>query len=119
MIYNHFHHGAPMKPIVLLLTGVILAACASRASDSVSKPIDKLAEIQARGTLVVATDANYVPQSKLIEGSQPRQGTKCEPTQYAANQFEGFDVDVAVELADRLGVEACFVTPLWSQLVAG
>jgi polar amino acid transport system substrate-binding protein len=31
----------------------------------------------------------------------------------------GFDVDVAVELARRLGVEPCFVTPPWSQLVAG
>lgn len=108
-----------MKPIVLLLTGVILVACASPASDSVSKPIDKLAEIQARGTLVIATDADYTPQSKLIPGSAPAADTKCEPTQYTANQFEGFDAEVAKELARSLGVEACFVTPPWSQLIAG
>jgi polar amino acid transport system substrate-binding protein len=78
-----------------------------------------LAEIQARGTLVIATDENYTPQSQLIAGSHPLEDTKCEPTQYSANQFEGFDVDVAVELATHLGLEPCFVTPPWSQLVAG
>jgi polar amino acid transport system substrate-binding protein len=31
----------------------------------------------------------------------------------------GFDVGVAVEIARRLGVEPCFVTPPWSQLIAG
>ncbi len=108
-----------MKQIAIIVALFFLTACAPSTQDGTSAPTDKLAEIQARGTLVIATDASYVPQSRLIEGSQPREGTKCEPTQYAANQFEGFDVDVAVELANRLGVEACFVTPPWSQLVAG
>jgi polar amino acid transport system substrate-binding protein len=49
----------------------------------------------------------------------PSPDTKCESSQYTANQFTGFDADVAVEIARRLGVEACFVTPPWSQLVAG
>jgi polar amino acid transport system substrate-binding protein len=31
----------------------------------------------------------------------------------------GFDVVVAVDVARQLGVEPCFVTPPWSQLVAG
>ena len=31
----------------------------------------------------------------------------------------GFDVDVAIAVAQKLGVEPCFVTPPWSQLVAG
>jgi polar amino acid transport system substrate-binding protein len=107
-----------MKPFVLLVAGIFLAACTPSASGGADS-IDKLAEIQARGTLVIATDPDYTPQSKLIPGSNPEAGTDCEPTQYTANQFEGFDAEVAKELATHLGVEACFVTPPWSQLIAG
>lgn len=73
----------------------------------------------ARGTLVIATDADYEPQSKLLLNSSPDPNTKCSPTQYTANQMTGFDVDVAIAIARHLGVEPCFVTPPWSQLVAG
>jgi polar amino acid transport system substrate-binding protein len=55
----------------------------------------------------------------LIENSAPAAGTKCAPTQYTANQFTGFDVGTAVTIANELGVEPCFVTPPWSQLIAG
>jgi polar amino acid transport system substrate-binding protein len=108
-----------MKQIVLIMFGLVLAACSPLVEDPIAKPIDKLAEIQARGTLVIATDADYAPQSRLIADAKPFSDTKCEPTQYAANQFEGFDVEVAKEVASRLGLEPCFVTPPWSQLVAG
>jgi polar amino acid transport system substrate-binding protein len=108
-----------MKPIILFLTGILLTACVPSASIPTAKPIDKLAEIQARGTLVIATDADYAPQSKLIAEETPKAGSQCEPAQYTANQLEGFDAEVAKELAAHLGVEACFVTPPWSQLVAG
>ena len=107
-----------MKPIILL-TGILLTACVPFAGSPTAQPIDKLAEIQARGTLVIATDADYAPQSKLIVEETPKPDTKCEPAQYTANQLEGFDAEVAKELAARLGVEACFVTPPWSQLIAG
>lgn len=108
-----------MKQIAISIVSLVLTACAVLAENQTPTPTDKLAEIQARGTLVIATDASYAPQSQLIDGSKQRAGTKCEATQYSANQFKGFDVDVAVEIASRLGVEACFVTPPWSQLVAG
>ncbi|HJS18920.1 MAG TPA: transporter substrate-binding domain-containing protein [Anaerolineales bacterium] len=108
-----------MKHILLAMTSLVLAACTPSVSSFTTRQVDKLAEIRARGTLVVATDADYLPQSRLIPGLQPASDTKCEPTQYAANQFEGFDVDVARVVADRLGVEPCFVTPPWSRLVAG
>lgn len=97
----------------------LLVACASPDVEPVAQSRDKLAEIKARGTLIIATDADYVPQSKLLKDVSPKEDTKCEPTQYTANQFTGFDVDVAVEIAKHLGVEPCFVTPPWSQLVAG
>lgn len=108
-----------MKQIVAYMISFVLTACVSLPENQSSLPDDKLAEIRARGTLLIATDASYAPQSRLIEGSKQRQGTKCTATQYSANQFEGFDVDVAVEVANSLGVEPCFVTPPWSQLVAG
>jgi polar amino acid transport system substrate-binding protein len=119
MHYNHFIMETAMKHAIWVLVGVMLAACAARPPSSATDPLDKLAEIQARGTIVIATDADYVPQSQLIPGSEADPNTKCEPTQYTASQFQGFDVEVARELANRLGVEPCFVTPPWSQLVAG
>lgn len=82
-------------------------------------PDDKLSEIQARGTLVIATDADYLPQSRLLPGTLRNPNTKCESSHYTANQLTGFDVEVAVEIARRFNAEPCFVTPPWSQLVAG
>lgn len=108
-----------MKQILPILSALVLTACISAAPTTPLVVDDKLAEIQARGTLIIAIDADYAPQSKLLAKVSPAAGTRCEPTQYAANQFEGFDVSMAVEIANKLGVEPCFVTPPWSQLVAG
>jgi len=105
--------------VVLITTGLILTSCLSSNTTAEIVPEDKLAEVQARDTLIVATDADYLPQSKLLTDVLPDPDTKCESSQYTANQFTGFDAEVAVEIARQLGVEACFVTPPWSQLVAG
>lgn len=104
--------------LVFINIVVVLAAC-SPATVVPTPQNDKLAEILARGTLIIATDADYAPQSRLLPDTFPMAGTKCSPVQYTANQLVGFDVNVALELARRLGVEPCFVTPPWSQLVAG
>jgi len=118
MIYNLW--GVCVKlSIALFIAGFALTACFSSTSHSVTAPDDKLAEIQARGTLIIATDADYAPQSRLVPGALPNPDTKCEPSQYTADQFTGLDVEVGVEIAGRLGVEPCFVTPPWSQLIAG
>ncbi|MBK9925541.1 MAG: transporter substrate-binding domain-containing protein [Anaerolineales bacterium] len=98
---------------------LLLAACVHQNGQPVTQVGDKLTEIKARGTLIIATDPDYAPQSQLLKDMSPALGTKCEPTQYTANQFIGFDVAVAVAVANQLGVEPCFVTPPWSQLVAG
>lgn len=109
------------KCVVFFISlSMVLVACAPAPVNVVPTPQnDKLAEILARGTLVIATDADYEPQSMLLENSKPAANTKCNPTQYTANQMSGFDVDVAVLIAQQLSVEPCFVTPPWSQLVAG
>ena len=112
-----------MKRIAGMLLSILVLTATACAP--VSPPLvptsqnDKLAEILARGTLVIATDADYAPQSRLVEHATPDPNTRCGPAQYTADQITGFDVDVAVAVAGRLGVEPCFVTPPWSQLVAG
>ncbi len=64
---------------------------------------DLLGEITSRGTIRISTDPNYAPQSFLDEDGN----------------FVGFDVDVAREIAKRLGVEVEFVTPDWDLITAG
>ena len=36
-----------------------------------------------------------------------------------ANQMAGYDADTGKLVAKRLGVEACFVTPTWSEIISG
>jgi polar amino acid transport system substrate-binding protein len=69
--------------------------------------------------LVVSTDPAYPPQSELVENATRPAGTKCTADQHTANEFKGFDIDAAVEIAKRLGVEACFVTPDWTLITGG
>lgn len=64
---------------------------------------DLLETIRDRGTIIVSTDPNYAPQSFL------------EPD----GSFVGFDIDVATEIADRLGVDIEFETPDWDLITAG
>jgi polar amino acid transport system substrate-binding protein len=65
--------------------------------------VDLLAEVKQRGKLLIATDANYKPQSfKNPDGT-----------------FEGFDIDVGKEVAKRLGVEAEFLDINFDIITAG
>jgi polar amino acid transport system substrate-binding protein len=65
---------------------------------------DLLDEVLAAGILVVATDLNYPPQSYV----DPISG-----------KLVGFDVDVAKQVAARLGVDIEFVTPSWDVVISG
>jgi polar amino acid transport system substrate-binding protein len=62
-----------------------------------------LDEIMAAGVIKVSTDANYAPQSFLND----------------KGELEGFDVSVAKEVAERLGVKVQFVTPDWDLITSG
>ncbi len=95
-----------------LLLALVVGACvapappqaASAGGDSAaSAPDDLLAEIMDRGTIRISSDPNYEPQSFLDE----------------SGNLQGFDVDVAQEIAKRLGVEVEFVTPDWDLITAG
>jgi polar amino acid transport system substrate-binding protein len=59
--------------------------------------------IEQAGVLKVSTDPAYPPNSSLTEDGE----------------WEGFDIDVATEIADRLGVEVQWETPSWDVITAG
>lgn len=80
---------------------------------------DKLASILTRGTLVLSTDLAYPPQSSLVEGAERAAGTACASNQLTAAEVEGYDAETGKLVAQRLGVEPCFATPPWSEIIAG
>lgn len=100
---------------LMLVLSMLLASCQAAATPA----SDKLGEIMARGTLLISTDPAYPPQSELVENVQRPADTKCTSDQRTAGELRGFDIDVAVDIAKRLGVEPCFVTPDWTLIVAG
>lgn len=63
-----------------------------------------LGQIMETGTLRVATDPAYPPQSSYDEGT---------------GEWQGFDIDVANEIATRMGVTVSWETPSWDVLTAG
>ena len=101
---------------VLALLALPLAACGGdddgrgTAAPSEEGPCESpeegslLAEVCDSGTLVVSTDPAYPPQSSLDKKT---------------GEYVGFDIDVATEIAERLGVEVGWETPSWDVLTAG
>ena len=65
---------------------------------------DLLAEVCDKGTITVSTDPAYPPQSSLNEQT---------------GEYEGFDIDVATEIANRLGVKIAWEAPAWDVITAG
>ena len=100
---------------LLVVAALVLSACGGGNAAAA----DLLAQIKQRGTIVVSTDPNYEPQSFLnTTGTRPAD-TKCASDQLTAAEMQGFDVDVALEVGKRLGVETCFATPSWDTITAG
>jgi len=103
----------------LAVLAVIGAACASNSSTSSAQGTgssnglcasidtstsDALANVCSSGTLRVATDAKYAPQSSF---------------NVQTGQWQGFDVDVANEIASRLGVTPELQDQKWGVITAG
>ncbi len=103
----------------LIVVAMMLAACGAeeeptatpKPAETVEEPTavvepedkDLLDEVKEAGKLVVSTDPNYAPQSFLND----------------AGDLDGFDIDVAKEVAKRLGVEVEFTTPEWDMITSG
>jgi polar amino acid transport system substrate-binding protein len=83
----------------LAMLSLALGACGGGGTQS----NDLLAQIRAKGVIRVSTDPNYAPQSFVN----------------AQGDLDGFDIEVAKEIAKRLGVKAEFTQPDWELITAG
>jgi len=86
-----------------LTKSLLSAALIALLSIGMAQAGEVLDSIMAKKTIMVATDANWPPQSFIND----------------KNVMDGFDVDVAREIAKRLGVEIEFITPSWDIITAG
>jgi len=86
---------------ISLLLSILVATCLlGGALPAMAGTLD---DVLAKGVLTVSTDANYAPQSFLND----------------KGELVGFDIDVAREVAKRLGVKVKYVTPDWDIIVSG
>jgi polar amino acid transport system substrate-binding protein len=101
---------------------VLVAACSGPAasqSPSLNASTDKLAQVQARGTLVLWTDPDYAPQSFAVDGATRLAGSKCAPNEMTAPEISGYDSETGKLVAEALGVEPCFVATPFDSMIAG
>lgn len=85
-----------MKQIFISAIALIVMAPVAFADETLER-------VMSTGTLNVATNAGWPPQSFLDD----------------SNQLVGFDIDVANEIASRLGVTTIFDTPEWGVMTGG
>lgn len=91
----------------LAVLAIVSVACGSSnptAGGTTPARNDLLASIQKAGVLNVSTDPAYPPQSSLDEKT---------------GKWQGFDIDVATEIAKRLGVRVEWKTPAWDTITSG
>ncbi|GAA5345085.1 transporter substrate-binding domain-containing protein [Planifilum fimeticola] len=82
-----------------------LTACSDTPPQVESKQTDRLLEeIKERGEIRIGTEGTYKPFSFRDEKT---------------NELTGYDVDVAREVAKRLGVKASFVETPWDAMMTG
>jgi polar amino acid transport system substrate-binding protein len=91
------------KVVSLLLTAVIMLGLIAGCQPKEEGPKDLLDEVMEAGVLKVSSDANYAPQSYLDDNGE----------------WTGFDVDVAREVANRLGVDLELMAIDWDIITGG
>jgi polar amino acid transport system substrate-binding protein len=91
------------KVIALLLAAIVLVSLVAGCAPKPKEPEDMLDQVLAAGKLRVSSDANYAPQSFLDENGN----------------WTGFDVEVAKEVAKRLGVELELMAIDWDIITGG
>lgn len=79
------------------------SASSSAAASSASESGDLLAQIQSKGEIVVAMEGTWAPWTYHDED----------------DNLVGYDVEVAQQIAEKLGVKATFVEGEWDGLLAG
>lgn len=95
---------------LVAVVALVGAACAEDTGDGGTgggngeAPRSLLDEVKEEGVLTVSTDPAYPPQSSYDD---------------ATGTYEGFDIDVATEIANRLGVTIEWKEPAWDLITAG
>lgn len=90
------------KILCLLLAAVLLFTCACSAGGSGASGKDtSLADIQAKGKLIIGLDDNFPPAGYRDE----------------SGELVGFDIDFAKAVCEKLGVEAVFQPTEWAGVV--
>jgi polar amino acid transport system substrate-binding protein len=106
-----------LATVVLSVGALVGAACASNNNGgnpspggqnsggaSASADSGLLGQIESAGVIHISTDPKYPPQSSFDA---------------ATNTWKGFDIDVAEEIAKRLGVSVSWETPNWTAITSG
>ncbi|WP_338470986.1 transporter substrate-binding domain-containing protein [Niallia sp. XMNu-256] len=92
--------------VITMIFTLVLSACggaANEGTDKADQETSLLQEIKDRGVMKVGVMGTYQPYNFLNENKE----------------MDGFDVDIAKEVAKRLGVEAEFVAQEFSGMIAG
>lgn len=103
--------------LILLFTAIVLLAACGKSdkgntsgseapkgnNDSEKKTEDLLAKVQDEGKLVIGTEGTYPPFTFHDD----------------KGELTGFDVEIAREIAKRLGVEPVFLETQWDAIFAG
>ena len=84
----------------MLANSLILAGCGKNGS---SEDVDLLAQIQSKGKIVIAMEGQWAPWTYHNENGD----------------LVGYDTEVGMAIAEKLGVEAEFVEGEWDGLFAG
>lgn len=86
-----------------LFLGTMMALGFASAMNATAQAGPTMDRVMKAGEMKVATNSGWPPQSYLDDN----------------NKLVGFDVDVANEIAKRLGVKVSFETPEWNVLTGG
>ncbi len=93
----------PRNVLGLLLVTVMLLGLSVGCQQQTEEEADLLDQVLEAGVLRVSSDANYAPQSFLDDNGE----------------WTGFDVEVAREVASRLGVELELIAIDWDLITGG
>ena len=93
-----------LKAVAALMTVLALALAVTACGGGDESADDLLASIEDKGVLTVSTDPAYPPQSELNKDT---------------GEYEGFDIDVAKEIAERLDVDIAWEAPAWETIISG
>jgi L-cystine transport system substrate-binding protein len=89
---------------LLLIAAMLLTACGGNSKSSSEQTAkDVLTRVKGTGVLRVGFEGTYPPFNFLNDNKK----------------YDGFDVDISIEIAKRLGVKTKFIATKWDGLIGG